>query len=144
MSNRLSQEKANAIAAAYCTNHHKKVKALITAGYSEPYAKTTGLKLYDNARVKEAIVKIEAKAVTVTVYTVIELAKMYQKGYDVAEKQGNPTGMATNATGIANVFGMLKTIHVTEDIPEELTQSEMEQAQAEAQAAIRLKISRPA
>lgn len=60
--NRLSEEKAQVIAAEYCTNGHKKSRAMIDVGYAESYATSgEGLKVYDNVRVIEAIKAFMAK-----------------------------------------------------------------------------------
>ena len=70
MANRLSEEKANAIAAEYCTNGYNKVQALLAVGYSVNYANHGGLKLLDNVRVKQAIARIQANAQAKTGYTI--------------------------------------------------------------------------
>ena len=36
-----------------------------------------------------------------------KVARMYEAGYKVAEAQSNPTGMATNVTGLARMNGLL-------------------------------------
>jgi len=61
MSNRLSPEKAKAIAAQYINNGYDKVKTLLDCGYSPSYARTVGLRLYDNVSVKAAIASIQGK-----------------------------------------------------------------------------------
>ena len=48
----------NAIAREYCSNGHKKVKALLAAGYAARYSNTVGLKLFQNEKVCKAIAKI--------------------------------------------------------------------------------------
>ena len=70
MANRLSQEKANAIASEYMTNGHNKVQALLAVGYSVNYANHGGLKLLDNDRVKQAIARIQAKSKVSTDYDI--------------------------------------------------------------------------
>ena len=75
MSNRLSEEKANAIASEYLTNGFKKVKALLAIGYSKTYANNIGLKLFDNDRVKQAIDRINASVKANTSVTVQSIIK---------------------------------------------------------------------
>lgn len=62
MANRLSKEKARAIAAEYLTNGYNKVDALKTVGYSKNYSEHFGLKLFDNNTVKAEITRMQAKA----------------------------------------------------------------------------------
>lgn len=64
--------------------------------------------VYGNLRVKAAIARKDAVNAQIGNRTVKDLDRMYQKGYDVAETQKNPTGMATNTTGIARLYGMDK------------------------------------
>ncbi|MDD5355692.1 MAG: hypothetical protein PHY56_04105 [Candidatus Omnitrophica bacterium] len=61
MSNRLSPEKAKAIATEYLTNGLRKVDALLACGYAPVYARKGGLKLWDNIVLKDAIAQIQAK-----------------------------------------------------------------------------------
>jgi hypothetical protein len=71
MANRLSQEKANAIASEYVTNGYSKTKALLSVGYKPSYANNNvGLKLFDNVLVKYAINKIMASSKANTDITV--------------------------------------------------------------------------
>ena len=50
-----NQETVDAIAQEYCTNGLIKSKALKAVGYTNRYAETRGLKLYDNVRVKPCL-----------------------------------------------------------------------------------------
>ena len=108
MANRLSQEKANAIASAYTTNGLKKVEALLSVGYSINYAKNGGLKLFDNHSVKQSIAKIEALTVTKTARTIESLDLMQQAAYDLAMRLNQPSAAVSAGTAIARLYGMDK------------------------------------
>jgi hypothetical protein len=58
--NRLSPEKAKAIAAEYLTNGLNKVDALKSLGYKPLYAERGGLRLFDNVCVKAEIARMQA------------------------------------------------------------------------------------
>ncbi|MHC4322700.1 MAG: hypothetical protein ACYSUX_00340 [Planctomycetota bacterium] len=108
MSNRLSDEKAQAIAAEYCTNGFKKVMALLSVGYKQSYAEKVGLKLYDNVLVKEAIKRIQAKQTAKTGMTIEKMQKMYESDRRFAKKC-NQAGARVSATaGIARLYGFDK------------------------------------
>jgi phage terminase small subunit len=79
LSNRLSQEKAQAIAIEYMTNGQKKAEALETVGYSKSYAYHNGLKLFDNDRVKAEIAKIQAKTDYKCEITVKEIVDRFER-----------------------------------------------------------------
>ncbi len=61
MSNRLSPEKAKAIAAEYLTNGLNKRDALLAVGYSTWYSNKNGLKLWDNEVLKAELARMQAK-----------------------------------------------------------------------------------
>lgn len=56
-----NEDKLKATAAEYLTNGFQKVKALQAAGYSTNYSEHTGLKLFDNDRLKVIIAQMQAK-----------------------------------------------------------------------------------
>lgn len=106
--NRLSDEKACAIAAEYCTNGFKKVMALLSIGYKESYANNPGLKLFDNVKVKRAIAKIQASTLTKTAMTVEKVQKMYEQDRKFARKVNQAGASVSATTGIARLYGMDK------------------------------------
>lgn len=114
MANRLSKEKAAAIAAEYHTNGFKKVMALLSVGYSVNYANNGGLKLFDNDSVKTAIAKIEALAVTETGYTVAQCEKEYELARKLAMTEKQPAAASTAITGKARLYGMDKDANIGE------------------------------
>ena len=130
MANRLSDERVNAIASNYCTNDNKKVKALLSCGYSVNYANNSGLKLFDNERVKAAIKLIEDKTSEKTEITRELLDKMYLETYKLAKSNKHTAAMNGSIAGAARLRGWDKqTIQVDADELKEL--SEQEQAMAD-------------
>jgi hypothetical protein len=88
MSNRLSEEKAKLIAVEYCTNGFEKVKALLAAGYKQSYASSgTGLKLYENVRLKDQIAKIQAQTAIKQQITLDWIQSEHQKQYEKLAEQ---------------------------------------------------------
>jgi hypothetical protein len=62
MSNRLSPEKAKAIAAEYILNCYDKRKTLLKCGYSISYVNCSrGMKVFDNILIKSEIARMQAK-----------------------------------------------------------------------------------
>lgn len=109
MSNRLSQEKAQAIASEYCVNGFEKVKALLSIGYAKSYASSKrGLKLYDNDNVKLAIRRITALATAKTGMTVERMQTMYEEDREFASKVNQAGARVSATTGIARLYGMDK------------------------------------
>ncbi len=107
--NRLSNEKAQVIAAEYCTNGFQKVMALLNVGYAKTYASSkTGLKLYDNDRVKLAIKRIQANLVAKTGFTVAKAQQMYREDREFARQCNQAGASVTATTGICRLYGMDK------------------------------------
>ena len=123
MANRLSKEKACAIAAEYCTNKFQKVKALLSVGYSETYANNIGLKLFDNDIVKQAIAKIQAVAVVTTGYTIGQAQAEYEEARSLSMQLGQPAAAATAVTGKARLHGFDKDVQQVDDTLEPLNHS---------------------
>ena len=99
---------AEAIARAFTSNGRNEEQAMLTAGYSKTYARSgLGHRIYSDIRVKAAIARIDEEARVKHDITVDDVQQMYVDGYEVAKKQRNSTGMATNTTGIARLHGML-------------------------------------
>ena len=108
MANRLSQEKAQAIAVEYHANGFQKVMALLSVGYSKSYANKVGLKLYDNDLVKRAIAKIQAGLAVKTGYTVADALQEYEDARILAMRINQPAAASTATTGKARLFGFDK------------------------------------
>ncbi len=90
MANRLSDEKARAIAAEYCTNGFRKVDALLSLGYSKTYANNIGLKIFDNDRVVQAIARIQANLQAKTGFTVQQAEQEFEESRLLALKLNLP------------------------------------------------------
>ena len=112
-------------------------QSMIKAGYSDNYAKHNSHHMLLNVGVKDAIQVYKGKAKAETVRTVQSLDAMYQAAYDIAEAQKNPTGMATNTTGIARLYGMDKDNQTNTEQVQELT----EQQKAEAKRLANMRLS---
>jgi len=109
MSNRLSEEKAQAIATEYCTNGFKKVLALVSVGYKQSYANCKrGLSLYDNVKVKTAIAKIRTATIAKTWFSVAQAQAMYEEDRQFAKKSNQAGAMVSATTGICRLYGMDK------------------------------------
>lgn len=106
--NRLSNEKATAIAAEYCTNGLRKVQALLSIGYKPSYANNPGLKLFDNVKVKQAIQRIQSAALVNTGFTVEKAQKMYEEDRQFASKVNQAGARVSATTGICRLYGMDK------------------------------------
>ncbi|KKL91763.1 hypothetical protein LCGC14_1891480 [marine sediment metagenome] len=106
--NRLSEEKAQAIATEYATNGFKKVMALLSVGYSHNYANHVGLKLFDNDKVKTALARIKAMTVSKTGFTLADAQRMYEEDRDFARSCRQSGAAVTATTGICRLYGMDK------------------------------------
>lgn len=116
-----------ALAQVFTTNGRKQEQAMIAVGYTPAYANSYCGKMWDNPRVKAAIARIDKKQAQIGHRTVENLDSMYQSGFDIAETQKNPAAMATNATGIARLYGYDKDNDVgnKESLPTVTTEQAM-------------------
>lgn len=132
-----------AIARAFTSNGRNGEQALLSVGYSKAYARGgTSNKLYSNVLVKAAIARIDEKSAVKQERTVESLDAMYQAGFDIAQTQKNPAAMATNATGIARLYGMDKDNDVGKgDKPVAITPEQAERYGRMADAAVAEQIS---
>lgn len=105
MSNKLSKEKAEALASLFLTNGYNKKQALLDMGYSPSYAVAgQGFKLYDNPLVKAAINKLQ---VNLQAKTAIDL-KYIQEEHEHLKKLAIVKGDLATATRNMELLG--KTI----------------------------------
>jgi hypothetical protein len=135
--NRLSKEKAQAIAAAYMTNGLKKYEALLSVGYKESYAKNNiGLKLFDNMLVKDAIRELQAFQQAKTNVSIEFIQNEHKRLQTLAESKGDLS------TATANIVALGKTIAAYSDkvisADEAPKLSEQQKLEAERIAKIRL------
>ena len=133
MANRLSKEKAGLIASHYCTNGYKKVLALLDSGYSTSYANgATGLKLYDNVLVKEAISQIEANNKINAKFTLTIAEQNNSRIMAAAEKAGQFSAAVSANVANARLYGMDKDNQLNTDKPQALTEQQLALARRKA------------
>ena len=106
MANRLSKEKACAIAAEYYTNGFNKIAALLSAGYSDTYANNVGLKLFDNDRVVEAMRRLSAVAIVKTGYSIEQAQAEYEQARVQAIHLKQPAAAVSALTGKARLHSL--------------------------------------
>jgi hypothetical protein len=94
MSNRLSPEKAKAIAAEYLTNGLNREKALLAVGYKPKYAAKGGLKLWQNMVLTAEIARMQAKSALKTDVTVEFIVDKLLSGLALAESRNNVVAIA--------------------------------------------------
>ena len=73
MPNRVTLEKAKAIAAEYILTCQNKHQTLINVGYSPSYALKNSIKLWDNVLVKSEISRLQAKTALKTDVTILSI-----------------------------------------------------------------------
>ena len=116
MSNRLSDDKAQLIASCYCTNGFNKVEALLSAGYKPSYAKTIGLKLYDNIKVKTYIAQLQAIATTKTGYTIEQALQEYEEARQMAMATKQVGSAVSAISGKARIVGLEQSALATQPL----------------------------
>lgn len=143
MANRLSKEKACAIAAEYYTNGFNKIKALLSVGYSETYANNIGLKLFDNDRVVEAMRRLSAVLVIKTGYTIEQAQAEYEQVRVQAIQLNQPAAAVSAITGKARLHGMDKDAGGSEDRPKPLSLKDIAMLRSMARAVTDAEIAKP-
>jgi hypothetical protein len=73
-------------------------------------------RLLKNSKFKALMADRMHEVLSRTDRTVGELDAMYQKGFDIAVKTNNPSGIAANATGIARLYGLDKDNSVNDPV----------------------------
>ena len=133
MANRLSDEKARAIAAEYCTNGFRKVDALLSLGYSKTYANNVGLKIFDNDRVVTAIRRIQANLQAKTGFTVQQAEREFEESRLLALKLNLPGAAVSATTGKCRLYGFDKDAKAETKQDRELTEHQKKEARRIAQ-----------
>ena len=127
------QSTVEAIAREFCSNGRDKGSSLRDVGYSRNYSEHSGLKLFDNVRLIEAIASIDAISATKAGRTTEQLDAMYTKAYALASKCSQPSAMNGSVTGIARLYGMDKDAGAANlDKPAQLTPEERDSLKAMA------------
>lgn len=106
MANRLTDERVNAIAQAFFECDMVKSKALQTVGYSKNYAEHTGLKLFDNDRVKAVISKIQIEAKARLNGSVEQSVKDYEAARQLAMRIKQPAAAVSAIRWRDGLFGL--------------------------------------
>ncbi|KKN16745.1 hypothetical protein LCGC14_0972820 [marine sediment metagenome] len=135
-----NQETVDAIAQEYCTNGLIKSKALKAVGYTNRYAETRGLKLYDNVRVKAAIAKVLAKLAAQTAFTTDVAQSEYEQARQLALKCNQPSAAVSATTGKARLYGMDKDNAVKPQAEAQLSDAER-QALADLARSYKVKLT---
>ena len=129
------QSTVEALARAFTSNGRKQEQAMIDIDYSPNYARKYCGHMWANPRLKAAIARIDTVQAQIGNRTVKDLDGMYQAGFDIAKTQKNSTGMATNTTGIARLYGMDKdSAQSGTDKPADLTPEQRRAAIAASKA----------
>lgn len=141
MPNRLTKEKACAIASEYYTNGFRKVDALLSAGYSDTYANNIGLKLFDNDRVLKAMERLSAVAIIKTGYSLEQAQAEYEQVRVLSIQLKQPAAAVSAITGKARLHSLDKDAGTIPEQPEALTDKELDELKLAAKRAtmIRLK-----
>ena len=102
-------------------------QSYLKAGYSKCKGwERNGYLVRNKDVVVAGIEAYKGKAKAQTARTVQSVDAMYQAGYDVALAQSNPSGMATNTTGIAKLYAMLTDVVTDKQDAAALTPDELE------------------
>ena len=138
-----NQDTAKDIARYYCTNGRNKSQALIDAGYSVSYAKTSrGLSIYRKKEVIDAINDYEHKIEANTAYTVKSAEKELDEALELARSSGNPNAMVSAITGKCKLYGLMVDKVQTEDITAPVMSDEELQAITELARERNIQISK--
>ena len=107
----------NAIAYNYCKSQEK-IQSLVDVGYSYSYARSKGMRLYDNPAVKTAIAKIEDDTRAVSGITIQSIQKEHARIAKLAESKGDLATATRNIELVGKTIGCYTdntNIHTTDD-----------------------------
>ena len=105
------------IARIYCTNGRNKTQALIEAGYSTSYAKTSrGLSIYRSKPVIDAINAFESQIVANSPYNAQRAEAELDDALRIAKEQNSPSAMVQAITGKCKLFALMTDKIQTEDV----------------------------
>ncbi len=129
-----------ALARAFTSNGRKQEQAMVDVEYTPAYANSYCGKMWENARLKAAIARIDAKQGKEQGRTVQNLDEMYQAIYDQAKGLKQPSAAVSAVTGLARLYGMDKDNQVQPDKPTDLTADELDALRADAKRLTDLKL----
>lgn len=122
----------NLIAYNFVSNGRNKEKALLDADYSKSYARSKGMKLYEDKRLVKAIEQLERKELAKSGRTVHELDQLYEAAYNEAMRLKQPSAAVSSVTGIARLYGLDKDNQSSVETPNQLSDTELAQLRRDA------------
>lgn len=131
-----------AIAQGYMASDRGKEKGLIGAGFSESYARSKGMKLYDRPEVIEAIRRLEVKYAEENGYSVAACQAEYEQARQHAASLNQPSAEVSAITGKARLYALDQDKQVTGDVPAPVSAEQVDEFRAMARAATKLKLSK--
>lgn len=139
MANRLSQQKAEAIASEYVTNGYNQTNALLAVGYKPEYAKQRGKLIMDNVLVKQAINKLITLSNCKTSWNVELLRQEHVRLQQLAEEKGDLATATSNLAFIGKTIAAYSDNLNTTDTTQAKAIDEQAMLEAKIMAEIRLK-----
>ena len=118
-------------------------QSYLKAGYSKCKGwERNGYLVRNKDVVAEGIEAYKAKGGAKTARTVEAVDDMYKAAYDLAKTSNQPSAMVSAVTGIARLYGMDKDTQTTIEQPQDLDQTQLNDARATVKA-IRLLKDKP-
>ncbi len=116
MPNRISQDKAQAIALEYCSNGRKKAKAMEAIGYKHSYAVSPhGLKItYNNVLVKAEIARLDRKIELKSDYTREKAEQELEEARAIAKTKKDASSMVSATRGKNKLYGLEIERHIVD------------------------------
>jgi hypothetical protein len=140
MANRLSEEKANAIAAEYMTNGFQKVKALLSVGYKTTYANSkAGLKTYDNLKEKQALERIASQNKASDAVRAEQIISNLRHAQAISLEANDRQSYIRATELLGKTLAMFTDKTLTSDIDKQRELDQQELVEAKRIASIRLK-----
>jgi len=125
MAYRIAPERIKTIAVEFCTNGRNKSKALKAAGYSTNYSEHGGLKLFDDSRIKDEIIRIDAKTAAKVDITVEYMQEEHTRLAKKCEDKGDMVNATRNLEDLGKMAGVYKEHQINEILDsEDLTEAE--------------------
>ena len=131
---RANIDKLRAVAIEYTTNGYNKVEALKKAGYKDSYARSVGLQLYDDIRLKDLIAKCEAKKQVKMDITLNEVIANARWLVDRGKQDDDKASVKAGNEQLGRIIGAYTDRLVTDksNEPEPLTQADKDKLKAMA------------
>lgn len=123
--------------AEYTSNSFNWFQAMVTAGFSEKYARHQGYKLLDNVDIQQEIDRLLADRQRKTGFNREKSEQMLQSAYDLALEQHNSQAMTSACRELNALYGLRQefkqqvqglVVNISEEKPEEATEQPAEPA----------------